>query len=188
MTRASSALNIIENHRVHFDDMEESEPDDSIDLFPIEIQLTSLKIGWTLWSASGEPELDCYLLQWRLHGSKQWTSLPATVSVPRVRLENLEMDRYYDFRVRCQSISNAAARSKFSRAFSFKTLDSESLSSRIITHDTDELPKYRSAERSKMSSTHDARFFVHCLIDVRFVGMPAFRCHRFSCLRSCTSR
>ena len=123
MTESSFSQQKLKSIDDNIDEDQISYPNDSLEMEPIDVKQTSLKIGWSGCSAHGI-KVDCYLLQWRLHTSKEWVSLPATVSVPRVRLDNLDADTMYDFRVRGQVSSNAVVRTHFSKPFTFKTLGS----------------------------------------------------------------
>ena len=111
-------------------EIETKDSDPSITIFKIEAQPASLKIGWTSESGKNESGIDCFLLQWRLAGSASWNSLPETVSVPRVRLENLNENTFYDFRIKRRS-AKSAVWSKFSSSFTFQTAEASTTKNEI---------------------------------------------------------
>ena len=93
----------------------------------IDVASNSLKIGWGSNLGSPETTTFHYLLQWKLDGTDEWNSLPETVSVPRVRLDQLLPSTRYSFRVRKKSIESTKW-SEFSKSFSFSTLSAQAVS------------------------------------------------------------
>ena len=121
--RKSPSLTAVQEINESFDDEElTEEAENMIEISPIDITATSLKIGWSYAESEADGgEAECYLLQWKTDGSDVWTSLPETVTVPRVRLEQLLPDTRYSFRVKAKP-TQSAPWSKFCKTFTFSTL------------------------------------------------------------------
>jgi hypothetical protein len=119
----SPSLTAVQELNETLDDDESSEQaENTIVISPIDITSTSLKIGWSRTEPDTDgQETECYLLQWRTDGSDEWSSLPETVTVPRVRLEQLQPNTRYSFRVKAKP-SQTAPWSNFCKTFTFSTL------------------------------------------------------------------
>ena len=121
--RKSPSLTAVKELNESLEDDESSEEtENTIEISPIDVTSTSLKIGWSCAKPTADGgEEERYLLQWRTDGSDVWASLPETVTVPRVRLEQLLPNTRYSFRVKAKP-SQASPWSKFCKTFTFSTL------------------------------------------------------------------
>ena len=91
-----------------------------VEINTIDVSDTSLKIGWNFNPDLAESSSFCYLLQWKLDGTDEWNALPNTVTVARVRLENLQANTKYSFRVR-RKARESPDWSDFSKTYTFST-------------------------------------------------------------------